>query len=70
MPERMRKDIRAMPLADVATAFRNAARFERKHFAITFEHGTDLVNMVALHGDATADAIEENLCRNKGIASE
>lgn len=58
MAERTKEQIAKMTPVEVAFALRLAFEFEKTHKAITWEHGTDLVNICALHGDMLADALE------------
>jgi hypothetical protein len=56
MAEMTREQIESMSLADILARFRRAAQYDREHIAITWEHGQDLVNIIAVHGDKIADA--------------
>ena len=58
MAEMTYRDIARMDLQSIAQAFRRAAEYQQAHKAITWEHGTDLVNIVARHGEIIADALE------------
>lgn len=57
MAEMTKQQVERLTTADIAKKLRTAAEFERTHKAITWEHGTDLVNIVAVHGDKIADAL-------------
>lgn len=57
MPELTTDQVTRLTAADTARFFREAARRQREHIAITWEYGTDLVNIAAVHGDRIADAI-------------
>ena len=50
--------IARMTLGEIAARFRVAADFQRAGSAITWEHGSNLVSIVAHHGDLIAKAIE------------
>ena len=58
MAEMMREQVQKLTDDQIAARLRTAARFQREHKAITWEHGTDLVNIVAEHGDKLAEALE------------
>ena len=58
MAEMTNHEVGRMDLQSIAQAFRRAAEYQQAHKAITWEHGTDLVNIVARHGEIIADALE------------
>lgn len=41
----------------IVAALRYAAMLQRNHSAITYEHGVEIVNLVAKWGDRLADAL-------------
>ena len=57
MPELTKNQVRVMDDADIADRLRRAADMERGHIGITYEHGVDLVNIVAVHGYRLADGL-------------
>lgn len=61
MAEMTSKQVRKLDTAAIVRQLRYAAEMQRSHRAITWEHGTDLVNIVAIHGDRLADALEGKL---------
>ncbi len=58
MEELTREQIKKMTPAKIHGMLRTAARYEREHKGITFEHGTNLINLVAVHGDQLANRLE------------
>ena len=58
MSEMTDEKIKDLNTADIIKMFRTAAQFQREHKAITWEHGTDLVNIIAIRGDFLAEAME------------
>ena len=46
--------IRNMTDPQIVAFLKRAALFQRDHKEITWDHGTDLVNIVAIHGDRIA----------------
>ena len=58
MPEQTKEQIQRMRTSDIVRELRRAARYEREHIGITFEHGWDIINLVAIHGEALAGALE------------
>lgn len=54
----MPDQVRQMTDEQIIERLRRAARFQRENKSITWEHGTDLVNIVAFHGDNLARALE------------
>ena len=42
---------------EITRIFKEAARKEREHEAITWEFGTDLVSIVTYYGDLLAEAL-------------
>lgn len=60
MAEMTMKQVREMGDAQIASILRVAASCEREHTAITFEHGTLLVNICAYHGDKIADRLSHH----------
>jgi hypothetical protein len=64
MAEMTRERVQKLTDDEIASSLRTAARFQREHKAITWERGTDLVNIVAEHGDKLADALEEYVTRH------
>lgn len=54
---RAQSPVEKMTMDDIRSAFRRAAEFQRNHKAISWEHGTDLVNIIAYHGDGIADRL-------------
>lgn len=63
--EMMKEDINDLADSDIARLFSEAARREQCHEAITWEFGTDLVNIVAVHGKRIAAKIHD-ACPNCG----
>lgn len=57
MSEMTLEQIQKLTLGKAALIIRRAAQLQREHRAITWEFGTDLVNIAAIHGDAIAAAI-------------
>lgn len=49
--------VKRLDMREISKIFRETARKERGHEAVTYEDGLDLVNIVAIHGDRLADAI-------------
>lgn len=47
----------AMTDDQIIAHLQRAALFQREHKAITWEHGADLVTIVAVHGDRIAKAM-------------
>lgn len=58
MAEMTKTQVRDMTAKDIAAALRRAFKLEDTNKAITFEHGWDLINIVAIHGEALADALD------------
>lgn len=58
MAEMTSEQVRKLDTAAIIKQLRYAAALNRSNRSITWEHGTDLVNIVAIHGDALADALE------------
>ncbi len=54
------EQVKSMTPETIITWFRQAARFQRENKAITWEHGSDLVSIVAIHGDLIADHMAYN----------
>lgn len=52
-----KSQIRDMTDDQIIASLCQAAVFEREHTGITYEHGLDLVNIVAVHGDKLAAAL-------------
>ncbi len=50
-------DVKRLQMREIEAIFREAARRQRAHEAITHEYGNDLIEVVAVHGDRIADAI-------------
>ena len=65
MVEMTTKQIRDMGSAQIAGILRLAAAYEREHTVITFDHGTLLVNVCAIHGDRLADGLGRVVDGNK-----
>ena len=57
MAEMTNLQVAEMDMEQIRAAFRRAAEMQREHKAITWEHGTDLVNIIALHGNRIADRL-------------
>lgn len=57
MSELTTREVANLNAADTARFFREAARRQRENKEITWEYGTGLVNIAAVHGDRIADAI-------------
>ena len=49
--------VRAMTDDQIISHLERAALFQREHKAVTYDHGLDLVNIVAIHGDKLARAL-------------
>ena len=58
MGERAKDQIAAMTDDQIVAFLRTVARYERDHIVITFDHGTDIINVIALYGDRLADALD------------
>ena len=43
----------------IIATLRTVAMMERNHKGITYEHGVEIINMVAKWGDRLADAMEK-----------
>lgn len=50
--------VKAMTDDQIIAHLKRAALFQRENKAITWEHGADLVTIVAVHGDKLARAFE------------
>ncbi len=59
MAERTKEQTLALTRDQIILALKRATHCERMHKGITWEHGTDLVNLCALHGDIMADALRD-----------
>ena len=57
MPEMTRAQIMKLNQNEITRIFKEAARKEREHEAITWEFGTDLVSIVTYYGDLLAEAL-------------
>lgn len=57
MSELTSEQVEKMDMEEIRKRFRTAADFQRDHKAITWEHGTDLVNIIAVHGNRIADRL-------------
>ncbi len=66
MAEMMTNQIEKLTDWEIAQSLRIAAKFQREHTGITWEQGTDLVNIVAIHGDKLADALTEYVGKHDG----
>jgi len=51
------KQVREMGAWQIAGALRLAASYQRDNTAITYDHGTLLVNICAAHGERLADSL-------------
>lgn len=49
---------RAMTDDQIIAHLERAALFQREHKAITFDHGRDIITIVAVHGDKLARAFK------------
>lgn len=57
MSELTDEQVTKLSMDDIRAMMRRAAEFQREHKGITWEHGTDLINMLAVHGDRIADRL-------------
>lgn len=57
MSEMTNLQVAEMDMEQIRAAFRKAADMQRENKAITWEHGIDLVNIIALHGNKIADRL-------------
>lgn len=57
MAEMTTRQVELLSNEEIAARCERAALYQREHKAITWEHGTDLVNIVAIHGDTLAAAL-------------
>ena len=57
MAEMTKDQIRQMGTLDIIIQLRRAVLYERSHKAITWEHGVDIVNIIAVHGDKIANTL-------------
>lgn len=57
MAELTTQQVANMTDDQIVAHLQRAALFQREHRAITWEHGADLVNIAAIHGDRIADAM-------------
>lgn len=51
------QQIKQLDMRAIAKIFRETARKQHAHEAITHEYGVDLVDIIAMHGDRLADAV-------------
>lgn len=58
MTEMTHKQVADMTTTEIAVHLRRAAAFQRENRAITWEHGYDIVSIVATHGDRLAEALD------------
>ncbi len=57
MAEMTKGQIENMTMEDIRAYFRTATDYECEHKTITWEHGADIVNIVAIHGSSIADRL-------------
>jgi hypothetical protein len=57
MADMTTEQVKRLDMRQISRIFRETARKQRGHEAVTYEDGLDLVNIVAVHGDRLADAI-------------
>lgn len=57
MAEMTTEQVKRLDMREIGKIFRESARKERTHEAVTNEYGIDLVNIIAVHGDRLADAV-------------
>ena len=55
-----REQVEALTHPQIVQVIRLAAEYDRTNKAITWEHGTDIVNIIAMRGDEIADVLEEH----------
>jgi len=70
MSEMNSQHIREMSDRRIAARLRSAAKLQREHQSITWEDGTDLVNIVAIHGDRLAEALEAFALEREIVAEQ
>lgn len=57
MAEMTTAQVEKLTMDEIRDRIRTAAKYQAEHKAITWEHGTDLVNIIAVHGERIADRL-------------